>query len=264
MNSAMWNRTLVFLLVVFLLPSLFFTESMGSDRFGEYVSQDFQNVGSSFSGATLAYTVGTLVGLYLLTYADENVLESVQSGYTGWRKTYLDIANEFGEPTYVIPASAGIFGISMLTENNTFQDAAFTSFEAVVLSGAVVLVCKTVFGRGRPYLEKGPRSFNPFTFKSDYHSFPSGHTSTAFAFTVPWIVYYPSVFTYALLIIPVGTAFARIAKDKHWLTDVIGGAIIGGLTGYLLAKSHQDTRDDLANTATAMDSVPVLYLTLPF
>jgi undecaprenyl-diphosphatase len=237
---------------------------MGSDRFGEYLKNDFQNLGDSLNGQTFAYTASTLYALFILTHTDEDARESVQAGYRGWRKTYLDIANEFGEPTYVLPGSAGIFGISLLTDNNTFQDAAFTSFEAVALSGVIVLVCKTVFGRGRPYLEKGPRYFDPFTFKKDTHSFPSGHTSTAFALTVPWIVYYPSIFTYSLLVIPVGTAFARIAKDKHWLTDVIGGAIIGGLTGYLLVKSHQETRDNLASSASENSSIPVLYLTLPF
>ena len=260
----MWNRLLTILIVVCLVPSFIITEAMGSDRFGEYLKNDFQNLGNSLNGQTFAYTASTLYALFILTYTDENALESVQAGYRGWRKTYLDIANEFGEPTYVIPGSAGLFGISLLTEDNTFQDAAFTSFEAVALSGVIVLVCKTVFGRGRPYLEKGPRYFDPFIFKNDMQSFPSGHTSTAFAFTLPWIVYYPSIFTYSLLVIPVGTAFARIAKDKHWLTDVLGGAIVGGLTGYLLAKSHQETRDNLASSASENGSVPVLHLTLPF
>ena len=75
---------------------------------------------------------------------------------------------------------------------------------------------------------------------SRYNSFPSGHTATAFisatllhkeyGWRSPWF----SIGGYTAAAI---TGVSRIMNNKHWATDVIGGAIVGiGSThlGYLL------------------------------
>lgn len=68
---------------------------------------------------------------------------------------------------------------------------------------------------------------------SNKHSFPSGHTATAFmgaeflrreySDVSPWI----GVAGYA---VAAGTGFFRMYNNKHWLTDVIAGAGIGILS----------------------------------
>jgi membrane-associated phospholipid phosphatase len=34
-------------------------------------------------------------------------------------------------------------------------------------------------------------------------------------------------------------AFARIYTNQHWFSDVIAGAVIGGASGFLLARWHE-------------------------
>ncbi|MCI1685328.1 MAG: phosphatase PAP2 family protein [Prevotella sp.] len=76
---------------------------------------------------------------------------------------------------------------------------------------------------------------------SDRHSFPSGHTATAFmtatmlskeyGYLSPWV----SVGAYS---IATATGLMRMANNKHWLSDVITGAGIGILSsefGYWIA-----------------------------
>lgn len=76
---------------------------------------------------------------------------------------------------------------------------------------------------------------------SNYHSFPSGHTATAFMCATmlhkeyghisPWI----SVGGYT---IATATGISRILNNKHWASDVLVGAGIGTITtniGYFLA-----------------------------
>lgn len=63
-------------------------------------------------------------------------------------------------------------------------------------------------------------------------SFPSGHTVTAFAFVVAWLTLLgwralPIVALAAL------AGFSRIAVGAHWPVDVLAGALIGLLGGWL-------------------------------
>jgi undecaprenyl-diphosphatase len=65
----------------------------------------------------------------------------------------------------------------------------------------------------------------------DQFSFPSGHTITAFAFTVPFSLYYPSLM-FGLLVCALSIAASRILLGMHFLSDVLAGAALGGLIGY--------------------------------
>jgi undecaprenyl-diphosphatase len=65
----------------------------------------------------------------------------------------------------------------------------------------------------------------------DQFSFPSGHTITAFAVTVPMMNFYPDL-TYGLLFCAASIAVSRILLGLHFLSDVLAGAAIGGLLGY--------------------------------
>lgn len=73
--------------------------------------------------------------------------------------------------------------------------------------------------------------------RSDHHSFPSGHTATAFAAATvlhreygltlsPWI----SAGGYA---VATGTGMLRVAHNRHWAGDVMAGAGIGVLSAEL-------------------------------
>ncbi len=239
-------------------------QDLDENRFRDYLEADLRGLNESLTVKTGFITAYTTGALYLLSFKDEEVRQAVQRGYGGWKKTYLDITNEVGNPLYTLPVAGGFFGLSLLTDNGKFQDASFTSMESVVVSLFFVGGIKVLVGRARPYAYRGPHYFSPFSFKKQFHSFPSGHTSTAFAFTVPWIVYYPNFFTYSLLIVPTGTALARIAKDKHWLTDVIAGALVGGLTGYGLAKWNKKSREELLETASEDVALPLLYFRYSF
>lgn len=149
---------------------------------------------------------------------------------------YLRLVNEFGTFKYVAPASGLIFGATLLTNDKKLQDAAFTSFQAVLNTAVTVNISKFLFARSRPYEDDGAYDFD-FLHPGET-SFPSGHSSTAFALFTPWVTYYPGPATYALMAIPLGTAVARIAEGKHWLTDVSAGALIGVYWGYNLSRKH--------------------------
>jgi len=153
---------------------------------------------------------------------------------------WLDVTNLLGERVVVVPA-AGVFALTLTTDDTRLQDAAFTSLQALLYSRAVTDALKTVVGRSRPTAGNGPYRADPFSGRT---SFPSGHTTTAFALITPWVLYYPNVATYGLLAVGAGTATARVALDRHWPTDVVAGAAIGVFTARYLARRHLESRPE--------------------
>ena len=67
----------------------------------------------------------------------------------------------------------------------------------------------------------------------DQFSFPSGHSITAFAVTVPLCSYYPEI-SFGLYFCAASVAVSRIVLGMHFLTDVLAGIAIG--TGLGLAS----------------------------
>jgi len=138
------------------------------------------------------------------------------------------------------PISA--FGLDALAAHmdgdiSTFAADALVIAEAVALSSLTTQIIKFASGRQRPYAHYGGGSTSP----DDNTSFYSGHTSLAFSLAVasgtvasmrgysmaPWI-------WASGLAIAGTTAYLRLASDKHYLTDVITGAVIGSAFGFAI------------------------------
>jgi membrane-associated phospholipid phosphatase len=105
-------------------------------------------------------------------------------------------------------------------------------FVAVGLPGLVSTVVKRWIGRVRPSAA-GPFAYEPFSWRPDYASFPSGHATTAFAALVAFGVIFPRIrpvlWVYALLI-----AATRVMVSAHYPSDVIAGAAFGALGAVLV------------------------------
>ena len=208
------------------------TPSPAQQRFLRWMVADAK--GLTNQGRIPLYALGGAAVLAPTSLLDAEVLEEVQEGYGGVWGTYLDATNELGAPRMAIPAT-GLFAVSLLTHDTRFQDAAFTSFEAWLYAGAVSGGLKFLFGRFRPETGADAHHFAPFSGNA---SFPSGHTTAVFALITPWLYYYPHTATYGLMVLATGTATARIARNKHWPTDVLAGAAVGYRMGRYLSRRH--------------------------
>lgn len=224
-------------LVVFLLWSCAASALVAQSsrmRFVHWTYQDAGGLLQSLDGHSARYFLGGAVLLGASLPVDPSLLEEVQESYHGPLGSYLNYANELGDP-HMTPVVAGVFVFSLALPDARLQDAAFTSFQSLVYAGIITGTLKGVFGRFRPEAGQGAYQFAPF---SGHTSFPSGHTTAAFAILTPWVFYYPNVATYALFALCTGTAVARIALDKHWPSDVLAGGAIGFLTARYLTRRH--------------------------
>jgi len=103
-------------------------------------------------------------------------------------------------------------------------------FIAVGLPGLIAAIVKRWIGRVRPS-SLGPFAYEPFSWRPQYASLPSGHTLTAFAALVAVGAIFPRarpfLWAYAILI-----AVSRVAVTAHFPSDVIAGAAVGALGAF--------------------------------
>lgn len=64
-------------------------------------------------------------------------------------------------------------------------------------------------------------------------SFPSGHTAAAFLGAELIRMDYGNAYGAAAYAIAVATGFLRMYNDRHWMSDVLGGAAIGVLSAHI-------------------------------
>lgn len=224
-------------LLVFLIALVRDGQAQDKDRFIRWMGGDISALGRS-TLQVAPYATGAAAGVYLGARAiDPGLNDGVRIWSTGSVDGFLDRTNPLGGPE-VTAKVAGIFGLTLLFGDEKSQDAAFTSLESLILAGGLSYGLKYAFGRGRPADGFGPDDFRPFSGMS---SFPSGHTTTAFAVIVPWALYYDTPVAKTLLLLPLGTALARLDRDKHWATDVLAGGLLGSLTARFLVRRHQGT-----------------------
>ena len=106
------------------------------------------------------------------------------------------------------------------------SEARNDSYKAVTVGGISVITLKYGIGKSRP--RTGKIEYKPLllTNNSDYRSFPSGHTTTAFALAATTANHYPDYkwYSYGLATL---VGISRIYVNAHWASDVVAGAGLG-------------------------------------
>jgi len=98
---------------------------------------------------------------------------------------------------------------------------------AVLAADGLAGLVKAAVGEKRP-TEPGPLVTIPHS-----HSFPSGHTATAFAGAMVLSVLVPRAAP-AFFVLAAAIAYSRLYVGVHFPLDVVGGAVIGLATALLL------------------------------
>ncbi len=131
---------------------------------------------------------------------------------------------------FVVGGGALAFG-----DDSKLGDTFWRSVDALVITSATTTVAKYVFQRDRPSATSNP---NLFFQGSHAQSFPSGEVAAIAAAVTPFMVNYgedhPAV--YALALLPLYDAVARVKTRGHWQSDVLVGAAIGTGVGIWSAR----------------------------
>lgn len=148
-----------------------------------------------------------------------------------WKRSYQkDLA--------VLAAATTIAGAVFLDSDSRLGHTFDQSLDAMLFTAATTTAMKFAFSRERPSQNSDPGDFFD---GSGYGSFPSGEVGEISAVVTPFIAEYhqdhPAV--YALTVLPVYDAIARVKTRGHWQSDVLVGAAVG--VGWGLYAHHRQT-----------------------
>jgi len=129
--------------------------------------------------------------------------------------------------TFAVLGSYGgiaLVAVSTLVNDDKERETARLALNAALDASLLVGVLKTVMGRERPY-----QSGNEGEFRGPgrgFTSFPSGHTALAFSLATVYARRHSNHRSLWYWLAG-GVALARIADEKHFLSDTLFGAAIG-------------------------------------
>lgn len=259
----------LFILVIFICSFSSFSFSQ-QDSLSEKVSFDKKYVVSYWHDTKKAVTepgrwrgkqwgtVAGIVGAWTITYVyDEEIQNFFQRNRT---QTTDDISKYLIEPWGSGLYSLPLLGVIYLTglKNNHHRNVALTGLKAFLISGVAAVITKHLFHRHRPTDNEPSNAYlweGPYPFTMDYTSFPSGHTTTAFAVASVLAYGYRDkiwvgITSYSIAAL---VGLSRLNDNKHWATDVIAGAALGTFVGLTLSKINFDGNKNIKISPTAFN-----------
>jgi membrane-associated phospholipid phosphatase len=214
---------------------------------------------------------GFAVTTVLLFPLDREIAQTLQNPDAQANRFFRNASTGFeviaSPGAYLIGGS--LFVVGRVTGMRRLADLGWHGTEAVLLAEVMTNALKNLAGRARPYVTDADDP-NNFTLGGGWgngarRSFPSGHTSTAFAaaasVTAEAGAWWPQ---HKVLIGTVmyggasAVGLSRMYNNRHWASDVALGALIGTFSGW---KVIQFTHD---NPGNKLDRIMVGATVVPY
>ena len=144
-------------------------------------------------------------------------------------KSFFHTATKFGDSFYYLIIIVLLFFILRVKKNispifKNLYDLNTFVFYNIMLSGIVTQILKHIVGRPRPKMllsEYQSFDINLLSFNSNFHSFPSGHTSTIFSIVFVFYFLFPVIKKY---IISLGIFIAKWVDSSSDITLQTSGS----------------------------------------
>lgn len=229
-----------------------------------------------------AWLAAGFVGITVAMFPLDKYIETHLRDQTTPANKFFDRAAT-GFETLSTPGSfvigGALYGFGALTKRPNIKDLGWHGTEAVLVGSGITGVLKGLLGRARPDLDPTAPVTPPSDFRfgsgftsANRQSFPSGHTTTAFAAAAavtsevnrlwPAYTWYvgPVLYGGATLV-----GLSRMYHNRHWASDVALGAGVGTFSGLKVVKyshSHPDNFIDriMLHTTAAPDGHGGAYL----
>jgi 4-amino-4-deoxy-L-arabinose transferase-like glycosyltransferase/membrane-associated phospholipid phosphatase len=191
--------------------------------------------------SSLRFHAFWILAIILAWSADTALFHAMDRWYNGPRpingevhQIILSLAM-FGQLLGIITAPALVLIFDPVGKRN-----AVLLIIVVLVAGLAATAGKALIGRARPLASGGETVIHGPTGairRADHQSFPSGHTTTAFAMALLLATMYPRA-AGLVITLAVGVALNRIITCRHFLSDVVAGGWLGlTCAGWLMTRS---------------------------
>ena len=183
--------------------------------------------------------VGATVGLSFLDKPLQKAAVTFRNNNPGIRDVSHTITNIGGD--YEVITFAGVAAYGFIFKNPKLRTTTALATQAYITSTIWSTLFKSLTGRSRPENFDPNDPKNKSTFHGPFYStayggnssFPSGHATLAFAAARVYAMEYKYIPIVPVISYSVATlvSVSRISENRHWLTDIVAGALLGYACG---------------------------------
>jgi len=144
------------------------------------------------------------------------------------------IAHRMDKLGGAVPAAlVGAAALAAAFGDDRMHNTGLIALQSMGLTLGASIGVKHIVARARPEEERGRLAR---TADRSNASFPSNHASVAFAGVTPFAKEYDAPWLYGVAAV---AAMGRVAGRKHWMSDVVGGGLLGYATGTWLWNAQR-------------------------
>ena len=172
--------------------------------------------------------IGVLGTTAIAMAFDKKLLNTIHDPHDSFGRGVSDFGNALGNGVYVYPTLLAASIAGKVIGSRAVYGVSSRALKSTLLAGASVIVLKSLIGRERPPISNDPFKFHPFNLHDSTNSFPSGHTTVAFALATSFAREIKGTWDDVLFYsMATATAYARMHDNRHWMSDVVFGAGLG-------------------------------------
>ena len=180
--------------------------------------------------------------LFLLAFGSANaqnydlkILQSINSQSTHGDKFWLGITQSTIPVSLATPVC--LYGLDYFHYLPDGKKNSYAAVGGLAINSILTVGLKYMIKRERPFVAE--RDIYQKTYAGS-HSFPSGHTSIAFVTATNLTLAYPKWYVAVPAYLWAGSVgYSRMHLGVHYPSDVLVGAIVGTLSGFLAFKVNQ-------------------------
>ncbi len=194
---------------------------------GEFFSAPLQ-----FSTNDWLASSATMLEIAAVMHSDTELRGLTDANHSSLAEHIFRSSKIFGERYVVLFFAGAVYSTGLLAGDDYIRKSGRTMLASLLYAGLMTAGIKVLAGRSRPRDESSAFRFQPWQLTNSRQSFPSGHTSTAFALASAMAGQCESVWGRCSFYgIAALTGLSRMYDGEHWASDVLLGALIGTLAG---------------------------------
>jgi membrane-associated phospholipid phosphatase len=182
----------------------------------------------------LIWLVVLIVVACLGFHYDQSVVSAIAGHQIEWLEQVAGIISKFGDwPELMGYATVALIGVGF-ARKRTLVKVILCMMIAGTLAGALTNSVRLISGRARPNNHEVPPGWYGLEYQGQwllgeykFHSFPSGHTATAFAFFGVIGFAYRRRWAWSFLVLASMIAWSRLYINAHFFSDVLVGVVVG-------------------------------------